>query len=356
MSQPQSIIKAPASAIAPGAPIFDELVGMIAPETGDGMVAATSARVYRDTYARWATWAAAQGLSPLDIDYSTAREYLSQLTDKDGNPHSKSSKQRQLSALRKLAEVAAIADFGNPTRKAALDSLKLLKPRQIANGNGQAKKSARKKRALTPKEAEAVLHVWDSLPSRDDYPSRKAWYTLADWQRTPASIAKRNQAIVTTLLLTGVRRASLATLQWSQIDFENGTIHIEHAKGDKMGDIAIFGDLALEALKAWQMAQPSGYTFVFTRFDSRGGTHGPDAPMTATSIYRIVRKTGDYAGIGHFAPHDARRTLITEMLSTGAPVHTAQAQAMHSNGATTLGYAQAPDARTRRKAARIRYG
>ncbi len=57
-----------------------------------------------------------------------------------------------------------------------------------------------------------------------------------------------------------------------------------------------------------------------------------------------------------FSPHDARCTLITELLRTGTPLADAQAQAGHSQGQTTLHYAQAADARQGRQKGRLRYG
>jgi integrase len=55
-------------------------------------------------------------------------------------------------------------------------------------------------------------------------------------------------------------------------------------------------------------------------------------------------------------PHDGRRTFITEALETGTPLATVQAAAGHAQGATTLRYAQAVDARKARKELRLRYG
>ncbi|MCD4685054.1 MAG: tyrosine-type recombinase/integrase, partial [Anaerolineae bacterium] len=75
-----------------------------------------------------------------------------------------------------------------------------------------------------------------------------------------------------------------------------------------------------------------------------------------TSVYRVVKATEKRAGIEHFSPHDARRTLITELLANGTPLADAQAQAGHSQGSTTLRYAQAADARRRRRQGRVRFG
>jgi len=318
------------SALMAAALTFENLVQMIG-----GMVADSSARVYRDTFTRWHAWADQQGITPLDLTYPNVELYLADLA---AGGQSKASRQRQLAALRKLAQVLAILDHANPARRAAYESLMLLKVRETDASKPQQR--TRRRRALTPKEAEKMLHVWDDLPADG---------------KTPAALAARNQAIVTTFLLTGLRRAELAALKWSDIDFENGVIHVAHGKGDKPRDVAVYGTAALDALNAWHICQPSGYQTVFVNF-SKGGRMGTDKPMSTTALYNVVTETAIRAGIAHVTCHDLRRTLITELLATGAPIQDAQAQAGHASGSTTMRYAYAIDARKRRSAGRLRYG
>lgn len=309
------------------APDFDQLVEMIAPTTGEGMVAASSARVYRDTYRRWRKWATQNQVDPLAVRYSHVAAFL---TDLGG---SKTSRQRALSALRKLAETLSVVDYMNPERRAALESLRLLKVRHLPESSAGAE---RERRALTPKEAQKLLDVWaesTSVKGRRDY------------------------AIIATLLLTGLRRAELAALQWKNIDFASGVIRIRHGKGDKDREVAIYSDTALDALRAWQLEQPRGYQYVFTRL-CKGGHFIDDKPMDTTSIWRVVERAAQEARIGHVKPHDLRRTLATELLVQGDAVHNVQAQLGHAHSSTTLdNYAVSVSARQRRQKGRLlRYG
>lgn len=66
---------------------------------------------------------------------------------------------------------------------------------------------------------------------------------------------------------------------------------------------------------------------------------GADKPMSTTAIYNVIRKSGD------FSPHDARRTLLTDMLKNGVSVADAQFVAGHVNPQTTLRSAQVKDAK-----------
>ena len=94
------------------APEFDLLVEMIAPEDENavGVVAASSARVYRVTYEAWRTWCIDSGSDPLAVNFATVGAFLH---DRDGT---KSSQQRELSALRTLAKTLQIVDYLNPAR------------------------------------------------------------------------------------------------------------------------------------------------------------------------------------------------------------------------------------------------
>lgn len=355
MSHPNNTTLAPTDEQKPQpqpettAPDFQALVDMIAPTDDDstGMVAASSARVYRVTFGKWQTWANDNGLEPLDLSFKNVGQFLA-----DEKTSTKATKQRQLSALRKLAEVLSILDFQNPARKAAYDSLKLLKVR----ATGESRESERERRALTPAQADRMMRYWrETKPTdRDDYVM--VTNSKGKESEVHAVLAKRNRAIVAAALATGLRRAELAALRWQDIDFEAGTLFVAHGKGDKSEPVAIFGDDAIDALKQWQMVQPSGYGFVFVGL-RKGGTFTGDAPMNTLSVWRVITATGEAIGLGHVKPHDLRRTLGTEMLNAGYPVHEAQAQLRHSNAQTTLdNYAVHAEARARRKSGKIRYG
>ncbi len=308
-------------AIVPPAGQFDELV-TLALQT----VAPSSARVYQDTYKRWRLFCVENGLHPLDL---RPAHVLAFLASKDT---SKATRQRQLSALRKLVDkardyFALLGDGDTADRYQALGNL-LRDTRPPAATGGQE----RHRRALAPSEADKLFRVW-----REDTPPHR-----------------RNHALIAVLALGGIRRAEAAALRWRDVDFENGVISIAHGKGDKRREVPLAGDLALNALRTWQMAQPVGREFVFCPI-RKGGNIGADKPITGTDVYRIVESTEKVSGV-EFKPHDLRRTFITEALATGTPLATVQAIAGHARGETTLGYAQSVSAREARKALKLRYG
>lgn len=296
---------------------FDALVAI-----AERSLSQSSVRVYRQTYRLWQGWALENNLSPLDINGPNVSEFLID------QPVAKVTRQRMLSALRTLGEMLSILDYANPVRELSYQTLMRIK----VPTEGMVEND-RPKRALTPREASAVLDVWDE-DTRQHF---------------------RNRALIAVLLMTGVRRSEAAALKWIDVDLNDGVIFVRHGKGDKARDVAIYGDEAIDALEAWQRVQGKKREYVFCTVN-KGDNLGPDEPMTPTSVYRVVKATEKRACIEHFSPHDARRTLITELLANGTPLADAQAQAGHSQGSTTLRYAQAADARRRRRQGRVRFG
>ena len=94
-------------------PSFEELVRIV-----EKTVAASSARVYRQTFGKWARWAATNTLSPFALTPANVAAFL------EGQDATKSTKQRQLSALRKLVEMLSILDYTNPEWSALHMALK----------------------------------------------------------------------------------------------------------------------------------------------------------------------------------------------------------------------------------------
>lgn len=282
-------------------------------------VAESSARVYADTFKQWHSWAYLNGIDPLAVNGGNVWAFLT------SREVSQTSRQRMLSALRALARVLVVLDAGNPARQAAYQSVEMTKAPKGKFG------VERSRRALTPDEVNRVFDVWLD----DDL------------------LSVRNQALITTLFSSGVRRAELIALKWMDIDLDEGVLHIRHGKGDKERHAALFGDESIRALDHWQNAQGEGREFAFCPLTNNA--IGTDEPMTADNLYKIVQATAIKAGVA-FKPHDARRTLATELLAMGMPTSEVQAQLGHANASTTLRYVLAGAAAKRRQSVVLRWG
>lgn len=314
--------------------VFEAIAERIAPHDPNvpGMISAASRRVYWNTFNEWLAYADEAGFNPLDVNDQNVAAFLSE------NVRSKATQKRRLSALRRMAELLVILSGYDESRRMAYDGLKLLiKPGSLPSDESQE----RQRLALTPADADRLLRVARQRTERHDDGRAKAI---------------RDYAIVATLLLSGLRRAELAALKWQDVDLDAGVISVRHGKGDKAREAAIYSHTAIDALKAWREVQPGGFQHVFVRV-LKGGNFDKDEPLNTLSIWRVVKSVAAEAGLPGLKPHDLRRTLATELLVTGTPVHDVQAQLGHADSSTTLdNYAVAADARERRRSGKVRYG
>lgn len=303
---------------------YDKLCAMTLKTVG-----ANSQRIYQNTFDSWQLWTNQNGVGVYDI-IQNIEQFLKDTCS------TKSTAQRHLSALRKLTQVMAILDGENARKQHEM--LCLIKAPSF---DKKAVKRS-KGRVLTSAECDALLRVYatdNSLTGR------------------------RNLAIIAVMLMTGLRRAELVSLQWSHIDFERAIIEIHNGKGDKDRTVSIMdghNGLTVNALKQWQALQNPDKTraFVFCAL-AKGGKLTEDKPMTTQAVYKLVKRVAKIARVENpdgIAPHDFRRTHITEILSTGGSLPEAQEQAGHSRGDTTLLYARSVNAERRRENSHFRFG
>ena len=286
----------------------------------------TSQRVYLRTYTAWIDFAGDHQFDVMDLSFDHVRAFITQADV------AKTTRQNRLSHMRKLLELLAIgSDDYKPHYQAVKSFLKVKAQAE------DTRRPERHKRALSPHEATQLLAVWNS--DRSD-------------------MGLRNHSLIRLLIFTGLRRSELVALRWTDIHREDMTLTVRHGKGDKERVVAIVdpSDRTRTALDDLEIAQGSTYTYVFPAMTrGRKPTFAEDQPLTDKTVDRVVKLTADKAQLGELAPHDLRRTHITEGLNSGASIADMQAQAGHVNASTTLNYAQATDAVKRRDRITFRF-
>ncbi len=158
---------------------------------------------------------------------------------------------------------------------------------------------------------------------------------------------KRDYAIVSLLMRTGLRRAECVALRLSDLGYEQGhhLAVIRQAKGDKRHKIKIPADvwrnleeyLAALEVKLTELNQAEREQPVFVQF--RKGDHPQTEAISGQVIQRVVETACQKANLGlKLTPHSLRATFVTLALEGGAKLEQVQYAVGHADPRTTERY------------------
>jgi len=184
-----------------------------------------------------------------------------------------------------------------------------------------------------------------SLPVALSAPEAQALLQAAE--RQPSIYrAFRDRAALSVLLFTGLRRAELLALRLPDVDLGEGTLRIEHGKGDKTRLVPL-GERPLSALRDWLDLRPGcDHDFLFLSSDRR--------PLGRRALMGLLRKALRRAGIDRpgVVLHSLRHTAATLLLQGGCDLASVQRILGHSSLNTTGVYLQVTMHDLRRAVAR----
>lgn len=146
--------------------------------------------------------------------------------------------------------------------------------------------------------------------------------------------SKRDKALFLFMIDTGLRRAELISLNWKDVNIENGVIVVRRGKGGKPRSV-IIGIKTRRALLAYKRkinpeeSEPLFQTRNGTRFTKDG----------FTSLFRRISNKSNI----HISPHMLRRTFATLALKAGMNLVHLQGFLGHSSIEMTRHYIQMLD-------------
>jgi integrase/recombinase XerD len=171
-------------------------------------------------------------------------------------------------------------------------------------------------RALTDHEQEKLLEVLDGGESYE---------------------ARRDAALVRTMLGTGLRLSSALALRVEDLDLVSREVTIRSAKGDRPDRLPISREVT-RVLADWVGERTEGALFC-----SRSGWS-----LCARHVQRRFRKAVEAAGITRAAsPHALRRSFATRLYARTGDLGLVQAALRHRSIASTLVYARVDGERLR---------
>jgi site-specific recombinase XerC len=132
---------------------------------------------------------------------------------------------------------------------------------------------------------------------------------------TSRSNGKRDLAMVTLMLDTGLRAAEVCRLRLDQVDIARQSLHVVCKGGDDES-----GDYSIETanyLSAWLASREAMARCpnVFVSFNCQNYGRA----LTTTGLRCLFRALGKRAGLPHLAPHDLRRSFAMLTTLLGAP-------------------------------------
>jgi len=149
----------------------------------------------------------------------------------------------------------------------------------------------------------------------------------------PAKGNRWGQRDSTMLLLAfrhGLRASELCSLQWSDVEFASGTLHLRRAKGGQTSTHPLLGD-ELRALRMLKRDAKSPFIFVSER----------GAPFTVSGLQKLVERAGIAAKMPFKVhPHMLRHATGYALANRGTDTRTLQAYLGHRSIQSTVRYTE----------------
>jgi len=146
---------------------------------------------------------------------------------------------------------------------------------------------------------------------------------------------KRNRALLLFLYVSGARVSEIVGLEWRHAKpREDGCAHVTlYGKGQQTR-VVIIPASAWRALEALRNGAEANAPVFRSRKEAKR--------LTATAIWRVVKKAASRAGIeGDVSPHWLRHANASHALQRGCSIETVRQTLGHSNLATTSTYVHA---------------
>jgi len=141
--------------------------------------------------------------------------------------------------------------------------------------------------------------------------------------------SRRDQALVTLLLHTGLRVSEAVALRVEDVTIRerSGYVVVRRGKGDKYREVPL-NVTVRRVLQDWLAAHPGGPWL----FPGRGG-----APLTRWAVEKMFARLGRLAGV-EVTPHKLRHTFCKMLVDAGESLDRVAVLAGHSNLNTTARY------------------
>lgn len=182
---------------------------------------------------------------------------------------------------------------------------------------------AKEKRTVTPtRRANAALRPREHLTEREVEKLIQA----AKGNRW----GQRDSTMILIAFRHGLRASELCGLQWSDVEFESGTLHLRRVKGGATSTHPLLGN-ELRALRVLKREAKSPFIFVSER----------GAPFSVSGLAKLIERAGVEAEMPFkIHPHMLRHTTGYVLANKGTDTRTLQAYLGHRSIQSTVRYTE----------------
>lgn len=160
-------------------------------------------------------------------------------------------------------------------------------------------------------------------------------------EKQGGALGARNQAVLALGFGCGLRRSEIAALRYENVDWDGLTrgddaylpIRILAAKGDKDRTVNATNGTRLSLL-LWRSIRGDAPGPLLYSFDRWTGMQA-GLPIDGQTVYNVLADLAQLAGVRAFAPHDMRRTFISDFIHKTKDLSMASKLAGHASTATT---------------------
>jgi integrase len=146
----------------------------------------------------------------------------------------------------------------------------------------------------------------------------------------PAHARRRDSTMTLIAFRHGLRASEVCGLQWSDVEFETGTLHLRRAKGGATATHPLLGD-ELRALRALKREAKSPFIFVSER----------NTPFSTSGWAKLIERAGIEAKMPFKChPHMLRHATGFVLANKGTDTRTLQAYLGHRSIQSTVRYTE----------------
>lgn len=155
----------------------------------------------------------------------------------------------------------------------------------------------------------------------------------------------RDAALMAIVRGAGLRREEAVNVELRDLNLHTGALKVRSGKGGKNRTVYL-PDKLLSLVDDWLSIRGNQKGAILTHI--RKGGRVVVRSLTPRSVWYLLEKRAQEAGVDNFSPHDFRRTFILDLLDNKMDLVTVQQLAGHANPATTSRYDRRGDETKRR--------